>query len=72
MKKGLLVRLRQGYYTFSEYLASSDHVYFFANRIYKPSYISLHTALSFYGIIPEAVGSITSVVKGLLKNASGF
>ena len=61
VKKGLLVRLRQGYYTFAEYLASSDHVYYFANRIYKPSYISLHTALSFYGIIPEAVANITSV-----------
>ena len=32
-----------------------------AQRIYTPSYISLHTALSFYGIIPEAVTTITSV-----------
>jgi predicted transcriptional regulator of viral defense system len=32
-----------------------------ACRIYTPSYISLHTALSFYGIIPEAVTDITCV-----------
>ncbi len=61
VKKGLLIRLRQGYYTFAEYMGSSDHAYYFANRIYKPSYISLYTALSFYGIIPETVAQITSV-----------
>ena len=32
-----------------------------AGKICAPSYISLHTALSFYGIIPEAVVEITSV-----------
>jgi len=34
---------------------------YIANRIYRPSYISLQTALSFYGIIPEAVTNVTSV-----------
>ncbi|GGC38781.1 hypothetical protein GCM10011386_33660 [Parapedobacter defluvii] len=60
-KKGHLVRLRQGYYTFSEYKGKADYSLYFANRIYKPSYISLHTALAFYGIIPEAVVQITSI-----------
>ena len=59
--KGLLVRLRQGYYTFPEYKGMKDYALYFANRIYRPSYISLHTALSFYGMIPEAVIQITSV-----------
>ena len=40
---------------------STEFALHFANVIYKPSYISLHTALSFYGIIPEAVPQITSV-----------
>ncbi len=61
VKKGYLVRLRQGYYAFPEYSKSTDFTLYFANKIYKPSYISLHTALSFYGIIPEAVPWITSV-----------
>lgn len=61
VKKGYLVRLRQGYYAFPEYKEKRDYSFYFANRIYKPSYISLHTALSFYGIIPEAVVQITSV-----------
>ena len=60
-KKGLLIKLRQGYYTFPEYLQSTDNAYYFANHMYSPSYISLHSALAFYGIIPEAVIQITSV-----------
>ena len=60
-KKGLLIKLRQGYYTFPEYKTSADISLYFANKLYQPSYISLHTALSFYGIIPELVTSITSV-----------
>ena len=32
-----------------------------ANRIYRPSYISLHSALAFYEMIPESVVQITSV-----------
>ena len=59
--KGYLIRLRQGYYAFPEYRESTNFALYFANIIYKPSYISLHTALSFYGIIPEAVPEITSV-----------
>jgi predicted transcriptional regulator of viral defense system len=60
-KAGYLVRLRQGLYTFPEYKDKPDMATFFAGKIYGPSYISLHTALSFYGMIPEAVVQITSV-----------
>lgn len=68
VKKGYLIRLRQGYFAFPEYKSRSDYSLYFANRIYRPSYISLHTALSFYGLIPEAVVQITSVTT--LKTAS--
>jgi len=68
VKKGYLVQLRQGYYAFPEYRSKPDYSLYFANRIYKPSYISLHTALSFYGMIPEAVVQITSVTS--LKTTS--
>ncbi len=36
----LIIRLRQGYYTFPEYLSQADYPYYFANRIYRPSYVS--------------------------------
>jgi len=68
IKRGLLIRLKQGYYTFPEYKNKPGFSYYFANKIYKPSYISLHTALSFYGIIPESVVQITSVTS--LKTAT--
>lgn len=68
VRKGYLVRLRQGYFAFPEYRDQPDYALYFANRIYRPSYISLHTALSFYGMIPEAVVQITSVTS--LKTAS--
>ena len=67
IKKGLLIRLRQGYFTFPEYKVKPDYAWYFANRMYRPSYISLHTALSFHGIIPESVIQITSVTS--LKTA---
>ena len=61
VKKDLLVKLRNGYYAFPEYLEEPASQFYIANRIYRPSYISLHTALSFYGFIPEAVLQVTSV-----------
>lgn len=66
--KGLLSRLRQGYYTFPEYKSKPDFALYFANRIYRPSYVSLHTALAFYAMIPETVIQITSVTS--LKTVS--
>jgi len=67
-EKGLLLKLRNGYYTFPEYLNKTDFAYYIANRIYRPSYVSLHTALAFYGMIPESVVQITSITS--LKTAS--
>ena len=60
-KYGYIVMLRRGWYAFADYLQQPDYARYFAGKIYAPSYISLHTALSFYGIIPEAVVEITSV-----------
>jgi len=60
-RAGYIVPLRQGWYAFADYIQQPDHARFIAGKICAPSYISLHTALSFYGIIPEAVVEITSV-----------
>ena len=68
VKKGYLIKLRNGFYSFPEYLEKSDYALFIANRIYRPSYVSLHTALAFYGLIPEAVIRITSVTTLKTKN----
>jgi len=47
LHNGYLVRLRRGLYAFPDYLDNPDMASFFAGQIYKPSYISLHSALSF-------------------------
>lgn len=61
VKKGYIAKLRQDWYAFSELQREPDMARFIAGKIYSPSYISLHTALSVYGIIPEAVTQITCV-----------
>lgn len=60
--KGLLVRLRRGVYTLNDNDRKADvSRMYIANQIYVPSYVSMESALSFYGFIPEKVESVTSV-----------
>ncbi len=66
--KGYLVRLRRGWLTFPEFGKNIDFLRLMANKIYKPSYLSLQYALAFYGLIPEAVVQFTSVTA--LKTAT--
>lgn len=61
VKKGYLLRLRRDFYVFPEFAVSRDAAFYCANQMYAPSYISLHTALSFYGMIPESVIQVTSI-----------
>jgi predicted transcriptional regulator of viral defense system len=68
VEKGFLVKLRNRYYCFPEYIPKPGFSFFIANSIYRPSYISLHSALAHYGLIPEAVVQVTSVTS--LKTAS--
>ena len=60
-RRGLLVKLRNEHYAFPEYRQVPDFAQYVANQIYKPSYISLQSALSIYGMIPEEVVQLTSV-----------
>ena len=60
-KKGYIIKLRNGLYTFPEYVDKPNLNLYIANRLYQPSYVSLHYALNFYGIIPEIITRVTSV-----------
>ena len=60
-RKGQLVKLRNEFYAFPEFRQVPDASRYVANLIYSPSYISLHSALAFYGMIPEEVVQVTSV-----------
>lgn len=59
---GVLIRVRRGLYCINPNMArEKPHPYELAERIYPPSVISLESALSYYGLIPESVKVITSV-----------
>ena len=62
LKKGEIIRVKKGLYIFGEKLAGEPYSKeTLANLIYGPSYISLEYALSFYGLFPEHVETVTSV-----------
>ena len=62
IKSGQFVRLKRNLYEFVESGSESNipDVYV-ANKLYAPSYISLETALSFYGLIPDIAAQVTSI-----------
>lgn len=61
VQAGELIRIKRGLYVLDQELTShSLSLFELAQRVYGPSYISLESALSYHGLIPEAVYSITS------------
>jgi predicted transcriptional regulator of viral defense system len=60
-KKGYIIKLKNGCYIFSDLKPTEHTLFLIANKLYEPSYVSLESALSYYGIIPEGVYSIQSV-----------
>jgi hypothetical protein len=70
-KKGIIKSVKQGVYVIDEDLGLRPYSKeILANLIYGPSYISLETALSSYGFIPERVTAITSICFGRGKSFS--
>jgi hypothetical protein len=59
---GRLMSLRRGVYALAApYRRREPHAFAIANVLARPSYVSLESALSFHGLIPEAVFVTTSV-----------
>ncbi len=61
LNNGWIKRIRRFWYADSSFNPQGNDYFFIANRIYSPSYISLESALSHYGFIPETTLQITSV-----------
>ncbi len=59
--RGYIQKIVKGYYIFKDIEVNEKALYFIANRIYGPSYVSLEMALSYYNLIPETVYVVTSV-----------
>ncbi len=58
--KDYIQKLRNQYYCFSDQPSEGNFYYYLANRLYRPSYISMESALAWYGFIPEAVFQTTA------------
>lgn len=61
LKSNDFLRLKRGLYLFSKKLRKgSISKLLIANKLYGPSYVSFESALSYHGLIPEAVYTTTS------------
>jgi len=71
IKNEELIRLKNGFYLISEKITHGPIKIIpfeqIANLLYGPSYISMEWALSFYGMIPERVHTVTSMTLGRNK-----
>lgn len=59
--QGYIKPLVGGYYALWHRAIDEMYLFLLANKAYEPSYVSLESALAYYGIIPETVFGVTSV-----------
>ena len=61
-RQGRVEKVRNGLYrNVAHEIYSEVDAYALANQLYEPSYVSLHTALAYYALIPEYVVEVISV-----------
>lgn len=71
MSQGDLIQLRKGLYMTSTLInMNRPEPFLLANHLYGPSYVSLDSALFYWGFIPERVFEITSVTSKLSKRST--
>jgi hypothetical protein len=64
-KSGRVYQLRRGLYAIAPpYQKVKPHPFLVANRMQRASYVSMQSALSFYGLIPDTVQMTLSVTAG--------
>jgi predicted transcriptional regulator of viral defense system len=65
VRAGKVIQLRRGLYTLAQpHQSEHPHSYVVANHMVRASYVSLHTVLSHYDLIPEHVAVVTSITTG--------
>ena len=69
MKEGVLERAAKGYYILTSNKPSDFEL---ANILYRPSYISLDSALNYYGILVQSPQQVMSVSTKLTKNITSI
>ena len=65
VKSGRILQLRRGLYAIAPpYQKAQPHPFLVANHLQRASYVSLQSALSYYGLIPEVVHRTMSISTG--------
>ncbi|MBU1322952.1 hypothetical protein KKE48_05865 [Patescibacteria group bacterium] len=59
--KGYIKKIIKNYYIFSDNQVDEETLFYIANKIYNPSYISLEMVLAYYHLIPESIYGLTSI-----------
>jgi hypothetical protein len=68
VKQQMLVQVKRGLYIPGPKLnIASPEPFLIANHLYGPSYVSIDSALSYWGLIPERVYEISSVTRNISK-----
>lgn len=79
LKEGIIIPLKRGYYVtrafYEMHKADMSYLFFLANILLKPSYVSLSAALQYYGLSAEAdnftITSVTTKLPRQFKNRTG-
>lgn len=80
LKDASLIKLKKGYYVarpfYDKHKTDTSYLFFLANTLLQPSYVSLESALQHYGVFAEAVNfTVTSITPKLPRrfiNRSGI
>lgn len=68
-RDGEIIRLKKGLYVVNPKVSRMElSPFLLSNHIYGPSYVSMQTALRYYGLIPEAVYSVQSMTTGVARD----
>ncbi len=71
-QKGYIQKVINRWYVFADIPTEEYFLFWTATRIYSPAYVSLQSALSYYGLIPEGVYTITTVSSRKTKSFDTF
>ncbi len=66
-KRKMITQIKRGLYCFDK---SKIDEFVLANLLYQPSYVSLESALEYFGIIPDVTQAVTSVNLTTFKKIS--
>jgi hypothetical protein len=70
MKSRELIRLKRNHYVTAEFYeknkSDQSYIYYISNILLAPSYISLESALQYYGMLTEGINNFTTAVSSKL------